>query len=497
MPAHLLAEKRLTQSPSFSSPIPVRPTPRQIASSFGLSALSIKTPTKIVEAALPPLRKDGETSKKNHLGEDIFDEERTSQRRSGANMKKLSGGLPEKSTLDATIVKDDAPSSSSSLPTMEELQRKTKEPEQRRESEMDTELSFVDDELKKQSEEELLMLTELLKVDVAPPLTKESVIDVTEPETLVSLDPAPPSTVATPAKANNAITLSNWSLVIVPNNSMVTKLEKSLVEDWIVLVGRRNDMTEMWHSSLVTGRLANRSITTGSGRLYHLEGPLDSLALMEMGFTTDAVEAFGDGFPENWQMLLIQELAETRKDEPVRIKELLETKYERSARPKEGSEIQKEGPDRLMIGTKERGEHTKGMTTPRPRKKSVLESEESKENVSTRTEIILKHKKGERRPISNAKLNKAITPSPHKKFAEQRTVKRRRKSEPVSRWRDVHEVSPNEQLPITGRTRSGRQIVAPLAYWENQYLRLGSTAASPLNAIVKRKWDRLADRSDL
>lgn len=119
------------------------------------------------------------------------------------------------------------------------------------------------------------------------------------------------------SRSSSEIVLSSWSLVVVPNNPNVTKIEKSVTDEWIVLVGKRSDMSEMWHSSLITGRHSQREITTGSGRVYRLDGPADELALIEAGFSFETVEAFKDGFPEVWQSVLIQEFGEAKKEEAL------------------------------------------------------------------------------------------------------------------------------------------------------------------------------------
>lgn len=125
---------------------------------------------------------------------------------------------------------------------------------------------------------------------------------------------AAPAAAAVPSKQSSGskICLSRWSLVVVPNNPGITRLDRSVTEDWIVLVGRRPDMAEMWHSSLITGRISEREITTGSGRVYSLEGPADELALIEAGFSFETVEAFKLGFPESWQLVLVQEFGNAK-----------------------------------------------------------------------------------------------------------------------------------------------------------------------------------------
>lgn len=108
--------------------------------------------------------------------------------------------------------------------------------------------------------------------------------------------------------ASSEIVLSQWSMVMVPNNPETTKISAAC-RDWIVLVGRREDIAEMWHSSLITSRLSGREITTGSGRVYRLKGPLDEPSLAEHGFSPDTAHAFRDGFPPDWRERLQAELS--------------------------------------------------------------------------------------------------------------------------------------------------------------------------------------------
>ena len=105
------------------------------------------------------------------------------------------------------------------------------------------------------------------------------------------------------------VIFSEWSFGIAPNTPRVTNVSKEDSQEWIVLVGRRPDTAELWHSSIVTRRLAHNRIETGSGRVYILrDGSMDSQRMADHGFGDSFSAKFAKGFPTNWQQLLITEL---------------------------------------------------------------------------------------------------------------------------------------------------------------------------------------------
>lgn len=118
------------------------------------------------------------------------------------------------------------------------------------------------------------------------------------------------STATSSTTTKAPVHFSEWSFGIAPNTPRVTGIAKEVSSEWIVLVGRRPDTTELWHSSIVTGRLTANQIATGSGRVYLLkEGSMDSQRMAEHGFGDAFSAKFARGFPENWQDLIIDELA--------------------------------------------------------------------------------------------------------------------------------------------------------------------------------------------
>ena len=105
------------------------------------------------------------------------------------------------------------------------------------------------------------------------------------------------------------VVLSEWSFGIAPNTPKVTNVSKIQSAEWIVLVGRRPDTAELWHSSIVASRITPSHIETGSGSAYVLkEGSMDSHRMAEHGFGEAFIAKFVRGFPDNWQQLIIDEL---------------------------------------------------------------------------------------------------------------------------------------------------------------------------------------------
>lgn len=258
------------------------------------------------------------------------------------------------------------------------------------------------------------------------------------------------------ASRGDEIALSKWSLVVVSNNSSVTKLERSVTEDWIVLVGKRSDMQEMWHSSLITNRLSEREITTGSGRIYRLVGSCDDLAMIEAGFSFDLVEAFREGFPENWQMRLIQEFSVSTKNDG-------EHQY-----------AGVEGFKRSSLLTKSRT-----LKTTKDTANSTVENDKERQNC---LEVPKKERKAVlKRTSLDAEIKDDKVWTSEKKRAQGVSPKRvRRISEPISKWMDTPTLV-QSGLEVRGRTRSGRRVITPLPYWENKYVRTFCVSPSSMN----------------
>lgn len=305
-------------------------------------------------------------------------------------------------------------------------------------------------DIRESNSAQLLDLSYKVNTDEAPEISQETVKG--EEKVVESTNVTMSSQLTTTSKkVDEAIILSNWSMLIVPNNPSVTRIDKNITEYWIILIGRRSDMSDMWHSSLISNRLSKREVTTGSGRVYRLEGPIDESALAQVGFRPHILEAFREGFPENWRKLLLQELTsiKTQANDEYQLED-------------EKSTIQKGGnDDEDDITAPTTAAAVKDQSKPRY-------SELSKKEVAI------------------------ITNTPKSKTDDDYSgsSRNRRKSEPVSRWRDAIPYLPTD-LPIVGQTRSGRKVIKPLPYWENKYLRADSSSPTS-NAALKRSWgDRL------
>ena len=202
------------------------------------------------------------------------------------------------------------------------------------------------------------------------------------------------------------IELAKWSLVIVANNPKITGFDISETEDWVVLVGQRSDTAQLWHSSMITGRLSNKEITTGSGRVYKLNGDLDGTAMVDAGFTFELIEAFKDGFPENWLEILLQSFSS-------------------------------------IDGDRRKSKITEKLNKPKEQTRKSSNVSAKKVSLSPRP-----------RPSPNTKRSRRNSDPPSRILWKDEIV-----STPIV----------SLDYPILGRTRSGRRVVKPLPYWENKY----------------------------
>lgn len=254
--------------------------------------------------------------------------------------------------------------------------------------------------------------------------------------------------------SNSVIDLTHWSLVIVPNNPSVTGYERSVTSEWVVLVGKRTDMVEMWHSSLITGRQAACEITTGSGRIYRLGGSLDESAMVEAGFSFGLVESFRNGFPENWQEHLLQEFSSIR-----------EKSAKRSTRSRE-QEVNGKMERRLDQGRIKRRSSLAGIKAPSPkgRKSELIKHEDP--STDPPYEPINERRRG---PNSQRRHSPQAQPSTPPSFNKENP-----------RWRDNLTPVVTGDATILGTTRSGRRVFKPFPYWENKYL--GKDLSSPLGS---------------
>ncbi|PJF19789.1 hypothetical protein PSACC_00435 [Paramicrosporidium saccamoebae] len=512
MPVHLMKPS------SSSSPTPVRPIPKQNVSPFGLSALAAnminRTPATKSQAAegkvgWSPLGTGSEQSL--DLAHSVKGDNNITPKFETPTLKIASGSslptvgqaiqaaLNETSPLQGDKVKDTI-HDSMGLDSTNLMQCEKPEDTDTIAMKLDKASSLGEEEIvcepMEVDEASLLKQKETThdssKLSKSPKLTPSENVSASrllpvqkrksKPDLAPDAENVEKRPVVKSVATGSEITLLKWSMVVVPNNPNVTKLEKLVTENWIVLVGRRSDMTELWHSSLITNRLSNREITTGSGRIYKLEGPCDDLAMIESGFNFDIIEAFREGFPENWQMVLIQELGGAFKD-----------KSNREKKPEVKDKLSHE----KKSETKDDFHGKRLETTNDSHEKKQDVKDDDFENQCPQINRIKTVNRRKSMPSSKPKTapkikspqkSTLITPKSRRNAAskyETSPKSSRRYSEPLSRWNDLPSFSCNVQ--VTGHTRSGRRVVSPLPYWENKYFR--SYGASPSSTALERRKD--------
>ena len=60
---------------------------------------------------------------------------------------------------------------------------------------------------------------------------------------------------------------------------------------------------------MIVGRADHNSVLTRTGNMYVLKGPIDEGKMRHQEFSEKVIEAFHDGFPENWDALLDEHFA--------------------------------------------------------------------------------------------------------------------------------------------------------------------------------------------
>lgn len=514
-------------NPSFSTPvIPVRPTPKQNTFALGLSSLA-RTSRTVRPDTESPSERVGENP---NLGAKTTTNTTDQLVAEASPLETLPSDAVRVDSTPIVIQNHNSSGSSSTLPTV---------------------TSVLDQGVLPVASEESKVLpitvaTESLLKDEPPTVSKEAAkLEASRLKMISDQNPGKKgATSGRTVSTGSEIFLSNWSLVVVPNNPSVTKLDKTVTEDWVVLVGKRNDMSEMWHSSLITGRLSSREVSTGSGRIYRLEGPADELALIEAGFSFDTVEAFKAGFPESWQLVLIQEFGSSLSSSTTAaattpipttrlpIKGTLKQQVLTESKSKSKTDLKidaKDGHGEPSVKTesvladsliseqpvkRKRGrprkarpelDSTIGPTTTIEDKENSLsehanqsETRESLVDVATppqplKNKIKDKIKKPTNTPTSPMKKIKIQTPQTHSKelrVSNPTPILKRRRSAPQSWWKSPLESTPltTPHVDVLGLTRSGRRVVAPLPYWENKYLHSSIVTPTPqrLKQVDKR-----------
>lgn len=384
------------------------------------------------------------------------------------------------------------------------------------------------------------------------------------------------------------VPFTEWSFGIAPNAPRVTGIAKEQSSEWIVLVGRRPDTSELWHSSIVTGRISASRIETGSGRVYVLEdSSMDSLRMSEHGFCDVFSAKFAKGFPDNWQALIIKELrriAEARLPRKPPSPSISEKKTLPDGQFSEDSAYKpdsKKSPTKSSTVVRAEGSKSTKAETPKPIKhdssiqdgrsvqeaktpKRIIPNDLAKEasavNSSNPSPASTGKKKGGCPPKAHAanqvggskkdgfysgdelSLDKSIdeevlkitspkqaaenVDKPEQQCAEKKPTLHSKASTPVSRKRasDKSETSVKKatlskkasspsmksksaisqrtkrlfgptksflELTPNCRTRSGRRVMPPAAFWQNQIYKPEDTASSEQPATPttqKRKW---------
>ncbi|XP_037252070.1 mis18-binding protein 1 isoform X1 [Falco rusticolus] len=114
-----------------------------------------------------------------------------------------------------------------------------------------------------------------------------------------------PHTNQVPCKADKEknISLTCWRIEVMDGNTA------------IYVKGRRKGMKDLyWHSNAITERIASNQVKTSSGRVYLLEGNIDSTSMKKKGFPYRFIRRFTYGFSKNWKKYVEEFLEERRKE---------------------------------------------------------------------------------------------------------------------------------------------------------------------------------------
>ncbi|KFQ23714.1 Mis18-binding protein 1, partial [Merops nubicus] len=98
------------------------------------------------------------------------------------------------------------------------------------------------------------------------------------------------------------ICLTSWRIRVLDGNTAVC------------VEGKRKDMRDLvWHSNAVLERIARNQVRTSSGRIYVLEGNIDSASMRKEGFPYPFIKRFTYGFPKRWKEYVGEFLEERRR----------------------------------------------------------------------------------------------------------------------------------------------------------------------------------------
>lgn len=261
--------------------------------------------------------------------------------------------------------------------------------------------------------------------------------------------------IAVPLTSSKEYTLDNWYLQRIPNNPKFSQVHRTLTEDWVVLVGIKEDTGELWHSSIVSGREDAKRILTGSGRLYNLK-QADVPSFVGTGFSRKLVDRFASkGFPEDWQEALLQEIGHPIKPSPAVPKTLV-------------AKTPKSAPKPVVKAPK--------TTSPKASPKTASPK------LSEASLVVVKAKRGRPKKTEAAVVTPAkVIVTPKRPATEQR-----KRLSPVNT--NTEESTPR----VLGSTRSGRKIITPIPFWDSKAaaaaIHSSALKASPSTLRLKRKW---------
>ena len=234
--------------------------------------------------------------------------------------------------------------------------------------------------------------------------------------------------------------------------------------------------TQLWHSSLIVKRVTSKIFLTASGKLYAIEGPMDTDGMRDSTWPDEVIDAFHYGFPHNWLVMLEPYLQIDRKRTPkvVVTKEKLPEERVPNADENPSDFDLKEEMDMLREISRSRSDHFISSQPPL----------KERDNLSKKNGGVILTKKV---PKSMQKLLSSSTSGKRPKkssFSVARPSPSLEKSLlPASPSVTMSKITTQESESISNshRSRSGRVVVPPLAYWENQYKK---TSREGISSIV-------------
>ncbi|XP_029454316.1 mis18-binding protein 1 isoform X2 [Rhinatrema bivittatum] len=232
--------------------------------------------------------------------------------------------------------------------------------------------------------------------------------------------------------------------------SKSNKPKKFCLREWILkavnnsglcVEGKREDACGIyWHSNIIVERLAHNQVKTLTGNIYELKGEMDSFSMKQEGFPCLFIKTFAAGFPEDWKIHFdnfLEELSQKSKEDKAGNKQ-------NSMDPV----TLKEKPSAIKLGSTNLAY-------------SINNAKEELKSLETdRLEL---------------KTNKNVERKTHSKSTQIHEAKTEGKTPRESKSKNSHykpEYTRSTATPTlesslldSQRSRSGRLIKQPLAYW--------------------------------